>query len=384
MATSNIVPCDADIDFLKPWPGHRLRGMIQLTGQMPQPQCTPLPQRHNPSPGLLGRLPLELMLDVVEHLDFQSITRFSTASVQANACVQSCRKYRDVLRLVPEAVVALRRLGLLDLHSVLDLYSVLRADGCAICGELGPFLFLPTCQRCCEGCRSYYPSLRLMTSDQARMFYGLSKGDTNQLRQVHITPAIIKGGRQSEWASWTAGGTVVIAQAARDRSLAVHGSSDNVCLAALENCIPDYVRKARYWTAAQNVRPREEWRVGRTPLYDDFRPEAPDLHDFWPQVPYATMATMYFPTLTKDGDLQYAMWCAGCQMTSHSFDSYRRPGKPRKVPLKIQEEMRRYLPPSTAQQSTTHLRSCSVWQTGLGGRSRSWDTPETALAHSDY
>ncbi|KAK8065082.1 hypothetical protein PG997_011829 [Apiospora hydei] len=330
MAASSILPCDADIECLSTRKDSKLLGTISMSGRMPKPQCIPLPRLGKPSSlGLLGRLPLELMLDIFKYLDFQSITRFAKVSVLANGYVRSCREYHDVLTIIPEAVKALRRLGILRLHSVTDLYHALRADACATCGEAGPFLFLPTCQRCCIWCRRYHPSLRLMTRAQAKKYYGLTKQQTDRLRTVHVRTAIT-----------TIHGRSVAVQAARDLSLAVHGSEEAVHDAVLASCASSETRDAGcYWTLAHLLRPRDDWYVenlGPAPPPSGWQIE--ELAE------YATMATMYFPTLTDDGTLGYALWCQGCE-TAH--DRYRfevRSREPHEIDGGLREQMRDCLP----------------------------------------
>ncbi|KAK8113443.1 hypothetical protein PG984_013969 [Apiospora sp. TS-2023a] len=170
----------------------KFNGMISMDGRMPKLPCTPLQRRDSSSSfGILGRLPAELMLNMVAQMDFLSIVHFSQVCVQANGYVRSCSEYRDVLRFIPNAVKALRGLGILSLHSIAQLYDALRAEECATCGETGPFLFLPTCQRCCEWCRNYYPSLQLMFPSQARKYYGLNKQETDSLPTVHVRAASV-------------------------------------------------------------------------------------------------------------------------------------------------------------------------------------------------
>ncbi|KAK7968001.1 uncharacterized protein PG986_002278 [Apiospora aurea] len=368
MATSNIVPCDADIECLSSRKDSKLRGTICMSGRMPRPQCVPLPRLSNPSSslGLLGRLPLELMLETLRYLDFQSITRFAEVSVLANGYVRSCREYRDVLTLVPETVQALRRLGVLSLHSVAAIYHALRADACATCGEAGAFLFLPTCQRCCIWCRRYYPSLRLMTRAQAKKYYGLTKQQTDQLRTVHVRNAMVY--RPNDMHYPAIHGRSVAAQAARDLSLAVHGSEEAVHKAVLAGCASSEARDAGcYWTRAHLLRPRDDWYVeslGSAPTPSGLLNRE--------QADHATMAAMHFPTLTdNDGTLEYALWCRGCEKTKVRL------WIGRMLDHGAQERLRALLPPEyrTAEYHPNRV--------GLGLSDRAW-WKESFLQHARH
>ncbi|KAK0648421.1 hypothetical protein B0T16DRAFT_408167 [Cercophora newfieldiana] len=49
--------------------------------------------------------------------------------------------------------------GMIQQHTSLQLHTILRATSCTTCPAYGPFLFLPTCERCCWQCfRGFAPS----------------------------------------------------------------------------------------------------------------------------------------------------------------------------------------------------------------------------------
>ncbi|KAK8012924.1 hypothetical protein PG991_010299 [Apiospora marii] len=259
-------------------------------------------------------------------MDLLSIVRFSRVSIQANGYVRSCHEYRDILRFVPDAVKALRRLGIHGQHTVANLYDVLRAEECAICGEAGPFLFLPTCQRCCNGCRKQYPSLRLMDRADAKKYCGLTKEQADSLPTVHVRKAMVHDNGQAWWGELPIHGRAVAAQAARNLGLAVHGSEAQAEQAVLRGCAGEKARDyARFWTGAHRGRPRPDWyRDGD----DDGGVSLSSLRGgLWDKrvtlCAYSTMATMPFPVLTRDGTLEHARWCLGCQRTNNAFRNWR-------------------------------------------------------------
>ncbi|KAL2258470.1 hypothetical protein VTK26DRAFT_8212 [Humicola hyalothermophila] len=91
---------------------------------------------------------------------------------KAKACaVRSHRQYRDLLQFAPKALLALAKTCVAHLHSVSVLHSALRADRCAGCRDFGPYLFLPSCERCCWNCLTLDPAFRM--ADQLPPFYAL-------------------------------------------------------------------------------------------------------------------------------------------------------------------------------------------------------------------
>lgn len=338
--------------------------MISLTGRMPTLPCTPLPPRDPfSSLGVLGCLPPELMLNMIAQMDFLSIVRFSQVSVQANAYVRSCHEFRSFLGSVPEAVKALCRLGILSLHSVANLYGALRAEECAICGESGPFLFLPTCQRCCDWCRKHHPSLQLIYRGQAVKYFGLSQQEAASLPIVHVRRAMVHGGAGPDHGGgWTIHGRAVVAQMARNLALSVHGSEAEVERAVMAQCITPSARAAgQYWTTAHRVRPRFDWLSVGTHRQDAHVPSHVPLGMAFDE--YGTMATMVAPTLTKDGTLEHARWCQGCVSTRDSFRAWRHK---KLVNAALMDSMKAYIP---AEYRTDEY---DPWEVMFGLPNRAW------------
>ncbi|KAK7963502.1 hypothetical protein PG996_008807 [Apiospora saccharicola] len=316
---------------------------IAFDGRMPKLPITPLRLQDSSSSssfGILGRLPPELMLNIVAQMDFLSIVHFSQVCVQANGYVRSCNELRDVLRFVPEAVKALGIIGVLSLHSVATLYDAMRAEECATCGDTGPFLFLPTCQRCCEWCRKYYPSLQLMFRSQAGKYCALTQQETDSLPTVHVRRVWVKqGGGPRSGDAWTIHGQAVVAQTARDRSLSVHGSWLRAKQAVMARCVGPAARlTGQYWTKAHRARPRFDWFTSEIRVGEPRQvPRRVTLDN------YATMATMPFPTLTEDQTLEDARWCEGCVRTRAQFWDYRYHHFT-EIGANIQEAMRASIP----------------------------------------
>jgi hypothetical protein len=106
----------------------------------------------NASLGKLDGLPIELLHNIFAMLDLQSLSRITQTCLRGIVTVQALPGYRDLIRHAPQAVAALGKTRLLGCHSTSELHAALRSTNCSSYGEYGPFLFMPTCERCCYEC----------------------------------------------------------------------------------------------------------------------------------------------------------------------------------------------------------------------------------------
>ncbi|KAF4971532.1 hypothetical protein FZEAL_9816 [Fusarium zealandicum] len=131
--------------------------------------------------GILGLLPLELLCIVLRNLDILSYFRFRHINRQTRALATSVLEYQAVAKHGLEGLRGVLRAGLAQTLTIRDLYSPLICEKCALCGQFGGFLFLPTATRCCFACIRSSPDLRVMcTSTLCR----LAKISSGRLRQV--------------------------------------------------------------------------------------------------------------------------------------------------------------------------------------------------------
>ncbi|KAK8113445.1 hypothetical protein PG984_013971 [Apiospora sp. TS-2023a] len=263
--------------------------------------------------GLLDRFPSELIIRIMGQLDLQGLARLSQVSIQANDYVLSFRDYRSLVLHAPVVVQALTKMGLVGLHSAGDLYSTLRAGACAVCGELGPFLYLPTCQRCCWSCWGYYPSFRIMPINHARRLYDLSNDDMVKLPVLHVpdlgTPGDVLLPLNPPPPSKP--NQAVSAKAAHELAIAVYGSERKVAEAVMED-VPSLKRRfeARYWLEAPNVAPHSNWLTYQRAAIPWEPRESWRYNYDMPPIP--------FPVLKAgdgddDGRREQVSWCRGCE-----------------------------------------------------------------------
>ncbi|KAK7935982.1 F-box domain-containing protein [Apiospora marii] len=255
---------------------------------------------------------------IVGQLDLRSLTRLQRVSFQGDAYVRACLEYRDLLTHVPGVLETFGDLGLSSTHRIADIHRVFRTDACATCGDRGPLLFLPTCERCCEACVAYYPALRLIRPSEARRYYGLSKQQCEELHALHLPPRMVGAvGEATRLRPHTLYPKAVSAKAARDLALTVYGSEEALAQAvnhAGKGMIAP--QRAKYWHEAHRASPRHNWL--RRSLRDeaDDTPKPPESLD---SRKLAEASTMLFPTLTKrpTATLGTAMWCRGCDLTQY-------------------------------------------------------------------
>ena len=162
---------------------HRPRDLLESMIRIAYPPKPSSVRRNAPcSPiGILDRLPPELLLAVLNLLDFQTIARLACVSHHVKKAVESLPAYRELMYHAPEALAALSQTGLIGLFSAASLRAALRSERCCTCREYGAYLFLPTCERCCWECLMRHPLLALVTATRSRRIFGLSPWRTHQL-----------------------------------------------------------------------------------------------------------------------------------------------------------------------------------------------------------
>lgn len=259
-------------------------------------------QRDKPSSlGSLDQLPFDILYAVLSVLDLQSLSRLSRASSQAHIAVGSLPAYSELLDYSPLLLQVLVGLRLVTLHSATQLRAALRSERCVSCPHFGPYIFLPTCARCCWQCLRFNPGLRVLPGGEARRAFGLSREHLLRLPVVH---AIRNQYMQDLKASL---GLVSVSMAA-ELGVSVHGSSD-----ALAKTAPasdegeEFAAKARFLQGASG---------GYDPLVLKGL-------DAVPKDEYYTVASMPFPSLQETDAIEEGVLCRGCERTCKQYESGR-------------------------------------------------------------
>ncbi|KAI2781518.1 hypothetical protein F4815DRAFT_444300 [Daldinia loculata] len=138
--------------------------------------------------GKLDRLPPELILMVLCHLDIFSYFQFRQVNRRARILSITLREYRLVTKHGLECLRSLLRTGLAHNFTITDLYRLLINPSCKLCGCLGGFLFLLTATRCCFSCILTSPKLRVISRSTLAKITRLSKSELDWL--LDSTPGL--------------------------------------------------------------------------------------------------------------------------------------------------------------------------------------------------
>ncbi|KAL2682853.1 hypothetical protein Neosp_007310 [[Neocosmospora] mangrovei] len=166
----------------------RRLAMHKVIRNLPAPELSKISRTSNSSSlGLLEVLPTEILLEVLQLLDFQSLSRFLRTSLRGKEVVEAFRLYHEVMRHCPKALAALGETRLLRHHSSALVRQVLSEQKCASCFEFGGFLFLPTCERICHDCLDKNYAFHLTHVSFAKKWFNLSN---KELRRIPIMQSI--------------------------------------------------------------------------------------------------------------------------------------------------------------------------------------------------
>ncbi|KAI1129274.1 hypothetical protein F5Y10DRAFT_238596 [Nemania abortiva] len=148
----------------------------------------PFPRVSNTAIGSLGRLPLELLHDVLLCLDIYSLFKFRQVSLRSRQLVDFIREYQIVVSHGLNLLCALMRTKLSTHTLLLDIYDVLCTKECTICGSFGGFIFLFTQTRCCYQCLHTVFEFEVESLDAAKEQFHLTKAALKQLKSFRNLP----------------------------------------------------------------------------------------------------------------------------------------------------------------------------------------------------
>ncbi|KAI0449091.1 hypothetical protein F5B21DRAFT_520701 [Xylaria acuta] len=260
-----------------------------------------------PTLGVLDALPAELLLMILDLLDFQSLSRISRVSLHGKAVVEGLPAYRDMMTHAPKVLNALRRKRALRYHPASLLRQALRSSKCVCCSEFGAFLFLPTCERVCFGCLNQNRAFRMTTLASAGKFFGLTESQLNRIPIIHSTPT-----RPYELQR------LVSAEQVKQLVIEVHWTVENIAnlmqklqagkITSGESRLLGHFHETAYSEPAG----RHFWRWPEKPIF-----EGNELNG---------MASIRFPYVTEAG-ADYGRACRGCRVTYHHYQDGLLPAK---------------------------------------------------------
>ncbi|KLU91830.1 hypothetical protein MAPG_10779 [Magnaporthiopsis poae ATCC 64411] len=151
--------------------------------------ATPFPRA--PCTGLgstLGRLPLELLHDVLLRLDVRSLFNFRQANLSSRQTADSLHEYQMAVSHGLNLLRALLRTRLAVGVSLLDFHHALCTKACTLCGEFGGFVSLLTWTRCCFRCLQRAPETQVQTVVSIRKQFHLTVAELGRLRSFVTLP----------------------------------------------------------------------------------------------------------------------------------------------------------------------------------------------------
>ncbi|KAJ5555287.1 hypothetical protein N7535_007726 [Penicillium sp. DV-2018c] len=198
---------------------------ISGVGEQPYPENTPMHDMHDM--GDLSRLGLDILQEVVEHLDFGSALQFSLVNRYAHQLVE-----RSSLTFIKKWAPSLHRTlwiaRIIGYWELWQLKAAIRDGRCASCGDLAKEICVATMVRCCPLCLKHNAAYWCLTKAQTTAAFALPLEEINKIQPV-FAPDLYEEGS-------TSGGWGYPIKHTLSRAIEVHGSIGAVAAAAREIC----------------------------------------------------------------------------------------------------------------------------------------------------
>jgi hypothetical protein len=160
-------------------PARYERCMIHYPISRPIP-VRPLSSR-NSSGGMLMKLPPELLYILLPSLNFHSLRNLRPLNYAIKEAVDALPAYKHVVEHASTTLRTLVDTRLINQLTAYQLYGTLIKDRRVGCHDYGPYLLLPTSERCCFNCLSGNHSMRAITTSAAKKCFGLDKGSLSEI-----------------------------------------------------------------------------------------------------------------------------------------------------------------------------------------------------------
>ncbi|KAF2018966.1 F-box domain-containing protein [Aaosphaeria arxii CBS 175.79] len=302
-----------------------IEGVITINNKE-KPVFSKLRPRNSSSIGALHCLPLELLHEILGYLDLQSLLRISLVSRHGHAIVEPLPAFRHLLSSAGHVFRTLTKTKVIGLHSVYTLNSILRSDRCVSCGFYGPFLSLPTAERCCHVCLFENRSLWMITLERARDIFVLSRKDMKTLPVMLSVPGHyhirFETSRKRQF-------SLTSIRAVKALALKVHGSYDalSAAFAAKHQALAVKSVPLKTLQRYSQVQEAPLQQLSQDPI--TFRSTANVVID-----KFCGMGTIPFPSISESG-VENGIWCRGCELTSNSL--WRRQDFTSRISLTVSE-----------------------------------------------
>lgn len=273
------------------------------TKELSLPECTPIDASRS-SLGDLDVFPREVLDLIAVHMDIRSLLSFSLVNRKGKSVFNSCKEFRYFMKHASRIVVAILRTGVDD-HSVLTLCQKLHDGRCVCCGEFGPYLFIPTCQRVCYICMERNPAFWVVPLYEAHGYFGFERHEARQIPSLYSIPGERHRRRDCPFRL-----KVASVRRAKEYSIQLHGPEKAREIWLKARADPSLKENDRaYVCQLQDVQLGPPY--GKHQLLKHY-------DRLMTGYRYHRMATIAFPWMRPDGTLETGGWCRPCDWVSQS------------------------------------------------------------------
>ncbi|KAJ5737119.1 uncharacterized protein N7483_002244 [Penicillium malachiteum] len=128
--------------------------------------------------GTLSRFPLEIIHEMMNHMDMLTLSRFGRTCRYALEAFKSQPTYKLLMEnsnnKLPELLSSTK---VIYWHSLLNLKAELQFPTCRACGTLTSYLYLPTCERLCRNCGEFDKNYWVIETYDAETAFNLDMED---------------------------------------------------------------------------------------------------------------------------------------------------------------------------------------------------------------
>ncbi|KAL8762832.1 MAG: hypothetical protein Q9184_001218 [Pyrenodesmia sp. 2 TL-2023] len=250
--------------------------------------------------GALEVLPLEVLQEVLDNLDLQSLTDFRSVSKRARYLVSCIPRYHTIIRHVPYALRFMLSTKTAFHWTLSQLYEALTSRKCFLCGNFGGFLSVLNCRRCCFRCITYSKELFPLTANGVQTQYMLDKTTLAALPVALSLPG--RYGLHQKLSSKR--NRLILEASARQAAIISHGSET----AMMTHISCEIAKRAK--RAAGNKRAASKKSTSTSTPQSTVPAEG---YHTTSNTAIRCQAVLRFPTLeVSAGNLEWGVACQGC------------------------------------------------------------------------
>jgi hypothetical protein len=135
-------------------------------------------------------LPSEVTCGILGYLDYASLGEMRLVNSQSRSLVDSLPAFRDVVELAPEVLHILAVTGVVSMFSANQVHATFMNYRCAFCPNFGPYLYVPSCSRCCDKCLEQDMRTATISASDAAELFCVPETLLRQLPVVKVIPKL--------------------------------------------------------------------------------------------------------------------------------------------------------------------------------------------------